>query len=209
MQHAPVINPWLSIWIRPRRTIRTLLETEPERAVLLLAAVGGVAESLNRASSSGLGDRIPYDVVLALAVAIGPLAGILTLFLGGYILSWTGHWIGGQGTAEDVRTALAWANVPVLGILALWVIEIAFIGSELFTTATPRLDSNPLLATSFLMFFLGQMVFGIWALVILLNGLGEAHRFSAWRAAGSLLLSLVFVVVPIVLVMFVVVGFSM
>lgn len=209
MPQAPLINPWLSIWIRPRLTIRTLLESEPERAVLLLAAVGGVAEALDRASSSGIGDRVPYDVALAVTLAVGPLAGILTLFLGGYVLSWTGRWIGGQSTAEDVRTALAWANVPVLGILALWVMEIAFIGSELFTTATPRLDSSPLLGNAFLMFFLGQMIFGIWALIILLHGLGEAHRFSAWRAAGSLLLSLVFVMVPIQVVAFAVSGLSM
>ena len=34
-----------------------------------------------------------------------------------------------------------------------------------------------------------QLILGVWAVVVMLKCLGEAHRFSAWRALGAFILS--------------------
>jgi len=41
------INPWLSIWIKPRATIRWIVNTDPTQQVILLAALGGIAQTLD------------------------------------------------------------------------------------------------------------------------------------------------------------------
>jgi hypothetical protein len=45
-----VENPFLTIWTRPRATIRAIVDTDPNRHVLLLAAIGGVVNALDRAT---------------------------------------------------------------------------------------------------------------------------------------------------------------
>ena len=49
-------NPWFSMWLHPRRTIRQIVETNPERLVMSLAAVGGIAEALTNVASDSKGD---------------------------------------------------------------------------------------------------------------------------------------------------------
>lgn len=95
---GPRMNPWLSIWLRPRATMRSILDTDPERLVILLACVGGVAEALGRASMRNVGDRLPLWTLLLTCGAVGPVGGLISLYLGSLLLRWTGGWIGGRGT---------------------------------------------------------------------------------------------------------------
>ncbi|MFL5801617.1 MAG: hypothetical protein ACJ8CR_07720 [Roseiflexaceae bacterium] len=54
MDHSlqPTLNPWFSIWTRPRATLRQLLDSNADlsQQVLLLAALNGIIESFHRAS---------------------------------------------------------------------------------------------------------------------------------------------------------------
>jgi hypothetical protein len=52
-------NPWLSIWTKPRATVRYLVKNDPDRHVPLLAVLGGIANALGRASQRSLGDQMP------------------------------------------------------------------------------------------------------------------------------------------------------
>ena len=205
MAHA-MINPWITVWTRPRHTIRHLVTYASESALLPLAAVGGVVQALDRASSRSLGDTIPFDVILALCGALGPLIGILELYLGSVLISWTGRWIGGNAESDEIRTAVAWANVPLIGVFVLWILQTVLLGPELFTTLTPRLDNSGGLAIGFLASALAQITLGIWAFFILLKGLGEVQGFSAWKAFGNVLLSSLVFVVPIGLLVLLVVA---
>jgi hypothetical protein len=176
----------------------------PESALLPLAAVGGLVQVLDRASARSLGDNIPFDVILALCGALGPLIGIIELYLGSALISWTGKWIGGEAEADDIRTALAWANVPLIGVFVVWILQVVLLGPELFTTLTPRLDESAGLALTFLALGLAQVALGIWAFFILVKGLGEVQGFSAWKAFGNVLLSSMIFVVPIGLLVLIV-----
>lgn len=49
--HAWPPKPWLTIWTAPRSTIRAILNADPKRYVLALAALSGILNSLNQASS--------------------------------------------------------------------------------------------------------------------------------------------------------------
>src|SRR5262245_45012540 len=38
------LNPWFSMWVMPRATMRQILDTNPSRFVHLLAILGGIVE---------------------------------------------------------------------------------------------------------------------------------------------------------------------
>ena len=83
-------KPWLKIWTAPRGTIRAIVDTDPTRYVLLLAVIGGIAELLNRASTQDLGDTWPVVGIVLLALLLGSIGGILSLYITGALFRWTG-----------------------------------------------------------------------------------------------------------------------
>lgn len=196
-----MLNPWLSIWTKPRATIQQIVDTDPERFVLVLAAVAGFVKVLDRASMKHLGDRFEWPMIIAIAAVIGPIGGIISLYLGGFFLRWTGQWIGGKASSQQIRTVLAWSSVPIIWTLLLWIPKIALFGQEQFTTKTPKIDSHPALAFIFFGFAAVEIIVGIWATIVFLKCLGQVQGFSAWRALGNMLLSTLVIVIPILLIL--------
>ena len=64
-------SPWLSIWTRPRATLRLILATDPRRGVFRLAALGGIAEFFSLCTREGIGDTYSIAVLLALSLGVG------------------------------------------------------------------------------------------------------------------------------------------
>lgn len=198
MVEAPM-NPWLSVWTRPRETIRRIIETDPTRSWLLVAALAGVANALDRASGRNAGDKLPLPTIIAGAVGLGAVWGVVSVYLGAFLLALTGRWIGGRGSRAELRAAVAWAQVPVALSLLLWVPELALVGREMFTAETPELDDNPAAAIGLFLFGLAELTLGVWSLVLLLKCVGEVQGFSAWKALGNLLLAGLILFVPLTL----------
>lgn len=195
---ARAVNPWNSMWTRPRETVRHLVETDPKRMVLVLAALAGVSQMLNRASIKSLGDTLSTPVILLAALLLGPLFGIVALYIGGALIAWTGKWIGGSAPASHIRTALAWGNLPIAASLVVWVADLALFGHDNFTTAKPRLQASHGLSFLLMLSGLVSAVLGIWAIVLMVKGVGEVQGFSAWKALGNVLLAGLVLVVPII-----------
>ena len=196
METTPM-NPWFSMWLHPRRTIRQIVETNPDRLVLLLAAVGGIVEALINASSDSKGENMSLQAILLTSLIGGPLMGVIGLWLGGALLRWTGGWIGGQADSRRIRATLAWANVPLVWSLLLWIPALLLFGAELFAAATPILDASTMLSGLYMVFSFGIGIVSIWAFVVFLHALGEVQGFSAWKALGNSILAGLVVLVPL------------
>lgn len=192
------LNPWISMWNRPRATVRALVENDPRYLVLALAGLAGVRQVLDEASVRDAADALPLPVIVGLAVVLGPPSGILTLHISGALIHWTGRWLGGSAPASHLRTALAWGSLPMVAGLVLWIPALGVFREELFTMTTPRLDANLGLAYGMIAHGLVSGTLGVWALVLMLKAIGEVQGFSAWRAMANVLLAAAVVTVPIV-----------
>ena len=180
------MNPWVSIWIKPRGTIRWIVETDPTRHVVLLAVVGGIANSLNLVEMFNLGDLLPLPIMLIFALVAGAIWGLPYIYIFGAILRWTGSWFGGEATRKEVRAAIAWSSVPSIWALMLWVPGLILLREELFTS--PRLPYlSPSKDYDYLIvgFIYLRGVIAIWAGIVFFKCLGEVHGFSAWKAIGA------------------------
>jgi hypothetical protein len=194
------LNPWLSIWTRPRATIRQIVDTDPTYMVHPLVALGGVAQALDRASNRNLGDRLPLAGILALAIFLGPVFAMIGLYLFGALMRWTGSWLGGVATTKEVRAAIAWGELPTVVSLLLWIPMLALFKEEIFTSESPQLESNLSLMVVLVGLGLVGLVLGIWQTVLLIKTVAEVHRFSAWKGLGTWMLSGLVVLVPVVMV---------
>ncbi|HEY1011718.1 MAG TPA: YIP1 family protein, partial [Herpetosiphonaceae bacterium] len=161
--------------------------------VIALAAASGAAGSLGNALENHFtGNRaLPLMAGLFIALLLGPLFGVIGLYLSAGLVRWTGSWLGGVATPDEARAAVAWATVPTLWGMLLWLPILATGG---------RVDAVMTLVG------LAQAVLGIWTFVISLKCLGEAHRFSAWKALGAEILAGLIVLVPFACLLFAILG---
>jgi hypothetical protein len=68
--------------------------------------------------------------------------------------------------------------------------------------STPSVtEANPAAALFFGCLILAQTLIDFWGFVVTLKCVAEAHRFSAWRALGTLVLIGLMMLVPLSLLM--------
>jgi hypothetical protein len=186
-QRHPPERPWLSIWTRPRQTVRALLDYDPEYWVKRLAVLSGAVSGLS--SGVDLERGIIWINILVLTV-LGAVFGIVALYISAAIAVWAGRFLGGKGTTYHMRTALAWSSltgVPATP-LSLMIFLVPPIGA-----GVDALIAVFLLALT--------IAIGLWSFSIIVRAVAEVHRFSAWRSLASLLLpAVIFFVVGLICV---------
>jgi len=154
----------------PRSSIRALVDTDPTRGVLLVSWLAGFALVVDRMVQHV--DRFPLGIAVLTSLLVGPPVGFALVFVEALLTTWTGRWLGGQGTFTELRAAHAWSLVPVLGFLA--------IASVRATDLTSAESMAPAVAGIVLM-VCSQ------GLAILL--VAEVHGVSLARGIGALLLA--------------------
>jgi hypothetical protein len=185
-------SSFLTIWTKPRATIRQIVYIDPTQHVLLLAALAGIGSAFSRAymrmAPENLGD---FTSLLAISLIAGPIGGIIGLYFVGAILRMTGSWLGGRADAEDVRAAVAWSYVPTI------FYSILFIPAELLLFFMSSRDTDPFLDVLWLGFDLFDIAAAIgltvWSFVILINCIAEVHKLSGRRALATVLMPGLFV----------------
>jgi len=194
-----LLSPWLTIWIFPRRTIRQIVNSNPSKNVILLSALAGIFGFLDRAMGNNLGDIVPILYLILLILILGPLLGIIAVYIGGIILNWTGRLFGGNASQLNVRTAIAWSSLPGLLVSIFNLPKLLLFRDEAFTSMTLRTDaflhSNLLFLQvisiySFALMFLG-LFFSFWGFIILINNVAEVHQFSIWKSLLSIAIPLI------------------
>jgi hypothetical protein len=176
------ITPFFTIWTEPRATIRRIVETNPTRNVIALAAIGPAIGSLAHQWSKALQNNanlsVLWPIEVILTVAFSAVLGVVSLFISGAILKWSGSLLGGVASRVEVRAALAWAQVPAI------TAEIILLIAALQGIAIPHPTPGAMLQIDPAFYKVGVVegVLGIWGGIVGLYCIAEVHRFSAWRA---------------------------
>ncbi len=188
------LNPWLSIWTRPRMTVATMVRTNPQKHVILLVVLWGITDSLGRGAGSGIGDRANLLVLLGSAIVAGSLGGVIVLYIASWVLRITGVWLGGEASSRAIRTAFAWATLPVVVTLPFWLGMIAWAGKEVFVSEP--FNENDLGSLVYIGFLLMNMVAVIWTLFIFTKGISQVQGFSIWRTISNIVVAIIVGMTP-------------
>lgn len=179
------VAPFFAIWIAPRDTIRQIVDTDPRRSVLALAALSGALSGLEASWLGALSGpetmSALWPYIVALKVLLYAIWGIAALYIAGWIIAAACRLFGGVASVVQTRGAIAWASIPGIVATGLGVVAI------LAGIVTPHA-----LAPGAFAFPPGLAVLsgalGFWGLIVELKCVGEVNRFSAWRALGAQLL---------------------
>jgi hypothetical protein len=190
----------LAIFQSPRAVFEALRDESKEQAearqepVLALVLLAGVAGVLLAPSTGRLLDQELVDNSVAVLAVL--------LFLTGAIYGAASYWIGGaalyvglkgagsQGSYRRARQLLAFAAAPlVLALLLVWPVRIAVHGADTFRSGGGDTGAA---VTLFEGIF---ALFAAWAFGLLVYGISVVERWSVLRAAVSLALMLLAVVI--------------
>ncbi|EGK09939.1 hypothetical protein HMPREF9374_2742 [Desmospora sp. 8437] len=188
MSYLDSDRPWVSIWLHPRDTIEEWVQKTEKKHLVWLICLSGYAIYLEQAAGRELGDSTALPAIFLFGLIWGPLYGWITWFLIGGLSHLFSRLLGGKADWAETRIAVAWATLPLIAKLLLWIPQLALFGKEMFTEQTPVLDSSPVLMLLFLLFWMVDMSLNVWFFVTLSKALGEVHRFSAWQGFFSLVL---------------------
>src|SRR5688572_1189896 len=189
-----------SIMIRPRATMRRILDAGRDRMVIplvLLATLSAILGDLDRSSLDAM-RKLPVNFgLLAVGICVGVSAFFLLLF---YVFTWIAYGMGrlleGTATPREVRSAMAWGLAPniwaILYRLPAVLLSPGAMESRLGVNEK-RLVFNPDLMG---MGCIGSVIFSalelttlVWYCVVASKTVGEANRFSAGRGFGTLVLT--------------------
>jgi Yip1-like protein len=209
MEPTNWIDPrYVSICIRPRATIREIVDRDPNDRVIALVLIAAVIGALTNAihnynynptaftiankpipvMSPQASQLMSFWVVLA-----WPLLAVPFLYINGALLRWTGSLLGGTAKAVEVRAAIAWSSVLTI-IVSLAGFVIRFLAP---VPSQPPLAQSMSAVMAYWRSILPYVIIStplwLWWWTVSFKCLGEVHRFSAWRALGSSLIGILVV----------------
>ena len=198
----PRINPWVSIWRKPRKTIRNIVNYYGNKYVFTLAYLTALVYNIN-----GLNDSTP-EMDTTLIDMFYPVffksltLGTMAFYFYGFLLYLSGKLFKGRATQGEVYIAMAWSSIPTILGLFLWVPKLLLFGKEWFNENSDLWDENTYLYPRLFIIFI-DVVLLVYGTVIFIIALSEVQGFSKWKAFFSSLV--VFIVISVL--MFLIVGY--
>ena len=187
-----------SVVIYPRTTMRAILEEPRDRMVVLLALLAitsGLVSNGNENVSDKLANASPAIWLVVVCVLLAVAAVMLGLF---YFFAWiaflAGRFLEGTGDLRRVRSALAWGCAPLIWALIYRIPAailtpskgLAQVGVGNNFRIQPGQMSGGCVAA--LVIGLLELATFVAYLVVSSRTLAEAHRYSAWRGFGTLVI---------------------
>lgn len=189
------VNLWTSIWIEPKKAMRSAITHEKKQLVTILIIITGIINFLDRAIGENLGDSMPFLVILLLAIVGGAITG----FIGWWILSGLatliGKWLGGTGTYQEMKIVVGISYIPIALSGVIYIFDLLFLGSSLFKDV----EISVLQVIWLLLSSSISVVLSCWSIFLLIKGVAEAHRFSSWKALLALILPYILLFAAIML----------
>ncbi|MBD3272011.1 MAG: hypothetical protein GF384_05685 [Elusimicrobia bacterium] len=195
--NAEKINPWLNIWFRPRETFNYVLNNPHNLHKGILIFLGGFSYSLSRAYGLHLGNTLGFEKIIIFSLMLGPISGLVVVYLGSFILKTIGRIFKGIASYSGLQSVIIWSMVPLIGLLPIWLIRFLLLGAETFTASGAARGWN-----SPVLLLLNGIHLGLalWMYVILAKGLSVAEGFSMWKAIGTMLIAfMVFIVLFVII----------
>lgn len=184
-----MLNPFLTVWMHPKQTARDMIDNKPLGFIFLLIAIGSFAAFGGGYVNSELDESLSVSILVLLSLFLGPLVGILIMFIYSGILLLFGRMLQGTGSFWDVFKAGSLTYIPSIVTGLLYYIWMIFSPDSYFSVYETSAFSVIVPLLSF--------VFSVWGVVINIAVLAEAHRFSNWRAFFTLLIPFIIVMIVI------------
>lgn len=195
MKYLYGINPWLSMWTKPRETIKSVINTEKQISIYFLSALFWFQIVLPIIFKVKYFDflqiRSSSYLLIALSVVISFVIGFVWLYFMGFVLSIIGKFLDGEASKKQIRIALAWSYLPLSFVLVMWLILYVF-SFDLFEWY--------LKSSSTFFIYLIIFIVNVWSFILMIQAFRQAQGFSLIKSIVYVFLSMLFLFVVFFLI---------
>jgi len=178
-----------------------MVERDPTDWLWLLLIMGGTSRVMARLSELPIHKALDANLLMALVLVGGPVAGLLLIFAYGRLLHAMLRRLGGVATWVASRTAIAWSLAPGAPSLALWGIMVASYGVDALSPAALEKATGAEGKLVLSLDYFVQFALATWSLILEIVTLADVHRIRLWKVLLSELALGVAVVAVAMLVM--------
>ncbi len=188
MNQKLTINPWWSIWVKPKATIRAIIALNSRYGFISLCFLYGLVQTIHVAQVASLGINIPLWGIILLSLIFSIPVGFVCFSFSTLFIYFIGKLLRGQGSYYEVRAAVSWPSVTAIfslifiGVLISTFQEVFFYRN--FSEIVPE-DWRVFLV---IFFILAEAVLGVWKFVMFIMALSEVQKFSGWMAFLNIIL---------------------
>ena len=177
------MNPFLSVWLHPKQTARYVIEHKTIVYPLVLLVIGYVLAGSAELFNTEAYPDLSFVWVFLVFIILVPIIGMSFMFMTAGIVFFIGKLLDGTGSFWDVFKASSISSIPSICIAPLLILGTAV---------------NEVIAVGPIAGIL-TFVTSIWAVVILVAAIAEAHQFSIIR-------SIIALIIPTILLVFLLIG---
>lgn len=181
------LNPFFSMWLSSRKTVRYVLDHKDLKYSLLIAAIAGISSGISAAGELWRSFEISLWIVLIGIIVLGPIINLAGLYIGAAIYTWVGTWFGGKGKFKEMLQAMGVVMVTTIWMTPYWILSAIFIYNDLLVPGLVT-EMNAGAIIWFAVSSLITITFSIWLIVIQSKVIGEVHQFSSWKGFATLLI---------------------
>lgn len=191
MKHIPDdYMPILSIMARPRDAINYTLVHKNFAYALYAGAVGGFASSLATMYGSAYPVGFTVGQVVYAAFITGIFVVMLTNLAMAFMLNVIGSVFKGNGSFKTLFQVMCMSLVPYIWLLPILLFWLQ-LAPDTFFKLTGEITLGQVIVSYVGAFLI--LAAAVWAFVLSLVGISEAHGFSKWKAFFTLLIASVVV----------------
>ncbi|MFP3916689.1 YIP1 family protein [Lysinibacillus telephonicus] len=170
------LNPFLSVWLHPKKTARFVIENKGFPYALLTVAVSYIGVFCASLIDTELYPLLPLWGVLLILLILSPIFGIISNAIYALIVWPMGKLFNGVGTYQDMFKALSLIAIPYIILIPFYIIWMFTDPLSLFYT---DMEGSLVLPIITLLF---TVVVTIWCMVISIGVVAEAHKIPNWQA---------------------------
>lgn len=186
------------IWLEPRRVFRFLNDYRQDKYLVILLILFGVQQALSKAESSFTDTRNPLPTIL-INVFLGAIFGWIGQYIYALFIRLTGDMLGGKADTRSILRVLAYASIPVVCSLILFIARYIILGDDIFISDITHLGLTAVILNYF--FVAMQALLAIWTIVLCIAGISEIQKFSILRAIANLLMPVLVLLAFVLLLM--------
>lgn len=190
-----------NIWIHPNKTLMEIHETKFDQYKFLWLVLGGFVGGFFRAAGNSAGDNWSLTAIIAVSFIAGGLVGVLFFWLFAALISWTGKWLSGQGTTDDILRMISFSFIPVILAIIVLIPQMAIMGVEIFKSEPSFLHLSRKQTLLYLGCTIAASLLYLYSLILKVIGIAKAQNFSIVKSILNIVLSFAIFAAPIILVM--------
>lgn len=181
---TPQASPFLSLWFKPRATMRRPLEDGYDRWNYLLAAARGAGFVCYLPTTDFLNGQLSLGSLCLAVLVVGPLIGVVLLPLRAWAITVAANTLGGEATYQRTRGAIAWAGIIGCWATVFWGLALAVAVFAGAFDAQHQVEIENPSAAQLLLDWLFTILL-IWHTFVEFRCVGESSRLSLGAAWGA------------------------